>query len=372
MLLSDLFINRAILREKSITTYKDDRLPCLRCRISPKGAAFYFHATLNGVRVRRSIGKLPFISTDDARLICWELVNKAHSISTDKDTDTTVEGITYGEILHLYLDHKALRTATVDGYRYMIEKYGFASMPFAAVTQEWFLGWYRDYSADAPTQAKKVAGLIKVLSRWYCQYNNQAIIDPTIKVKTLLGVAIHGSNSKDRKLELHELPKFFNALSQLRQIEQDAITFALLVAIRKSELFALTSDNFAIKNGLPVMEFELTKNGRKHELPLPPTAAIIAQRRINAVAAGQRLFAMSDNLRAFNKIYEFCGIRLSWHDLRRSWASFAINEGVSELMIKRCLNHVETGVTGKHYAHLSLDSVSQVMAMMEEIILNKK
>jgi integrase len=301
--------------------------------------------------------------------MAWKMIafSPPPAPNTEKAANTTEE-ITFGDILRLYLEHKQLRAATIKGYTYFLEYTGFAVKHFREVTPDSFLEWYREFAIHAPTQAKKVAALIKSLSRWYCQYTDRPITDPAIKVKTLLGIAIHQSNAKVRKLEMQDFPKFFNALYQLRPIEHDAIMLVLLVAIRRGELFALTADNFTVKGDHVLMTIEQTKNGRKHELPLPPVAAMIVQRRINAVGTGQRLFVMTDNSRIFNKLFEFCGIRLSWHDLRRTWASIAVNNGVSELMIKRVLNHVEQGVTGKHYAHFDYAAVASALLKIEQLI----
>lgn len=352
-------------------TVKDDLIPYLSVRIGKRDATFVLDAVIAGKRVRVSLGTYPKTSFSEARHRAWHLVvGKLDAPAVAEQKDLT-EKITFGEILQLYLAHKQLRQATVEGYQYFLDKYDFADKPFSSVTPESFLEWYRDYAATAPTQAKKVAALIKSLSRWYCQYVDVPVVDVTAKVKTLLGVAIHSSNVKERKLTLHELPRFFNAVAKLRPIEQDGVMLVLLTAIRKGELFSLTSDNFTVKDGLVLMTLDQkkTKNGRKHELPLAPAAAAIVQRRISTIGKGNRLFQMTDNSRIFNKLFELSGIRVSWHDLRRSWASFAINSGIAELMVKRALNHVEQGVTGRHYAHLSVDSVYQTMQQVESLIL---
>lgn len=369
--LTDGLISKLAGTFQSSTIIRDSRLSALKVRFSKRKTVFIFDQQVSGKRQRFIIGQYPRICTDEARLIAFEhltgkqLVSKAPAEPKQEST----EKITFGEILQLYLAHKQLRQATVEGYQYFLDKYDFADKPFSSVTPESFLDWYRDYAVTAPTQAKKVAALIKSLSRWYCQYVDVPVVDVTAKVKTLLGVAIHSSNVKERKLTLQELPRFFNAVAQLRQIEQDAVMLTLFSAIRKGELFSLTDDNFTVKDGLPLMVLDKTKNGRRHELPLAPAAAAIVQRRINTVGKGNRLFQMTDNSRIFNKLFERSGIRVSWHDLRRSWASFAINDGISESMIKRCLNHVEQGVTGRHYAHLSIESVYQTMQKVEGLIL---
>ena len=370
--LTDGLISKLAGTFQSSIVIRDSRLSALKVRFSKRKTVFIFDQQMGGNRQRFIIGQYPSICTDEARLIAFEhltgkqLFTKAPA---EPKQESTEREITYGEILTLYLQHKQLRQATVDGYQYFLDKYGFANKPFSSVTAETFLSWYKSYAEGAPTQAKKVAALIKSLSRWYCQYVDVPVVDVTAKVKTLLGVAIHSSNVKERKLTLQELPSFFNAVAQLRQIEQDAIMLVLFTAIRKGELFALTDANFTVKDGLPLMVLDQTKNGRRHELPLAPAAAAIVQRRINTVGKGNRLFQMTDNSRIFNKLFELSNIRVSWHDLRRSWASFAVNDGVSELMIKRCLNHVEQGVTGRHYAHLSVESVYQTMRQVESLIL---
>lgn len=368
--LTDGLISKLAGTFQSSTVIRDSRLSALKVRFSKRKTVFIFDQQMNGKRQRFIIGSYPNITTDEARVICFEhltgkqLVIKAPAEPKQEST----EKITFGEILTLYLQHKSLRSATSEGYTKWLHRYGFANKRFSSVTAETFLSWYKSYAEGAPTQAKKVAALIKSLSRWYCQYVDVPVVDPTSKVKTLLGVAIHSSNVKERKLFLQELPRFFNAVAQLRPIEQDAIMLVLFTAIRKGELFGLTSDNFTVKDGLLLMVLDQTKNGRRHELPLAPAAAAIVQRRINTVGTG-RLFVMTDNSRIFNRIFELSNIRVSWHDLRRSWASFAINDGVSELMVKRALNHAETGVTGRHYAHLSIESVYQTMQKVEGLIL---
>lgn len=370
--LTDALISKLAGTFQSSTVIRDSRLFALKVRFSKRKTVFIFDQQMGGKRQRFIIGSYPTISTDEARVICFEhltgkqLVSKAPA-QTQAQKNT--EKITFGEILKLYLAHKQLRQATVEGYQYFLEKYGFAKKPFSSVTPESFLSWYKSYAEGAPTQAKKVAALIKSLSRWYCQYADLPVVDVTAKVKTLLGVAIHSSNVKERKLTLAELPRFFNAVAQLRQIEQDAVMLVLLSAIRKGELFCLTSDNFTVKDGLVLMMLDQTKNGRRHELPLAPAASAIVQRRINTVGKGNRLFQMTDNSRIFNKLFELSGVRISWHDLRRSWASFAINDGVSELMVKRALNHVEQSITSRHYAHVSLQSLYEVMQQVENLIL---
>jgi integrase len=62
------------------------------------------------------------------------------------------------------------------------------------------------------------------------------------------------------------------------------------------------------------------------------------------------------------------GVVISWHDLRRSWASFAVSNGVSDAMVKRVLNHSADNVTARHYAFFDDESVVYALLKIEQII----
>jgi integrase len=62
------------------------------------------------------------------------------------------------------------------------------------------------------------------------------------------------------------------------------------------------------------------------------------------------------------------GVVVSWHDLRRSWASFAVSNGVGDAMVKRVLNHSAVGVTARHYAFFDDASIADALLKVERVI----
>ncbi|HBG95416.1 MAG TPA: hypothetical protein DDY14_08865, partial [Chromatiaceae bacterium] len=64
------------------------------------------------------------------------------------------------------------------------------------------------------------------------------------------------------------------------------------------------------------------------------------------------------------------GLKISPHDLRRTWASMAERAGVGAYGIKAALNHKTTGdVTGLHYAQVSVEDLRPIMQQVEDVIL---
>jgi integrase len=134
--------------------------------------------------------------------------------------------------------------------------------------------------------------------------------------------------------------------------------------MRKNEVLALTSDNITVMDDCYTVTLPTTKNGKPHVLPLVGTALEVVKRRL--IHSPDRLFPTQCK-HAFNTL-KTAGIALSWHDLRRSWASFAVSNGISDSMVKRVLNHSSGDVTSRHYAHFDDASIALALLKVERVI----
>jgi integrase len=160
------------------------------------------------------------------------------------------------------------------------------------------------------------------------------------------------------------LHKFWRVLKGRSEVERDAITFCLLTAMRKNEVLALSSDNVTVMDDCYTVALPTTKNGKAHSLPLVGKALEVVKRRL--IHSPDRLFPTQCK-HAFDALKD-AGIALSWHDLRRSWASFAVSNGVPDSMVKRVLNHSSDNVTSRHYAHFDNASVANTLLKVERVI----
>jgi integrase len=367
MVITDSLIIRTIHNATHAVVFKDDRLPCLRCRITPKGASFYIHCTVSCVRLRKQLGRYPKISIDVARATVWQLMResiKPIAIIQPQDSKPIVVKITFSRLLELYANNKRMKEATKESYEGFLRNSGLIALFVQDVTPEVFLGRFNEIFSVYPVKARKVASIIKSLTRWYSNYSGVPLDEPTRLISALTGVGIHSSNCRTRRLSVEQLPLFWRVLSSRSALERDAITFALLTAMRKNEVLGLTVDNVTVVDGHFTVTLPTTKNGKPHLLPLIGVALEVVKRRL--IASPDRLFP-TQSKHAFNALKD-AGVVISWHDLRRSWASFAVSNGVSDSMVKRVLNHSAVGVTARHYSFFDDASIIDVLLKVERVM----
>jgi integrase len=152
----------------------------------------------------------------------------------------------------------------------------------------------------------------------------------------------------------------------------DAMKLLLLTGMRKMELFSLRWSEVDLDRRQ--VRLLHTKNGRTRIVVLNSTALGLMIRIRAEVApdspwvfpsrtgAGHLIDIRKPMLRAMAR----AGITdLRPHDLRRSFASLAVNAGVDLYQIKDLLGHSNVTVTQQAYAHLQQDtlrSASEVVA----------
>jgi integrase len=285
-------------------------------------------------------------------------------VISSSDVESTTDDITFAALLDLYASHKRMKQSTKISYGGFLRNSGLDVAIVRNVTPNTFLEQFNALFAVYPVKARKVAAIVKSLTRWYSNYSGIQVDDPTKLIGTLTGIGIHSSNARTRRLTNDLLPKFWQVLKSRNELERDAITFCLLTAMRKSEVLALTGDNITVMDDCYTVTLPTTKNGKPHVLPLVGTALEVVKRRL--IHSPDRLFPTQCK-HAFDALKD-AGIALSWHDLRRSWASFAVSNGVPDSMVKRVLNHSSDNVTSRHYAHFDNASVANTLLKVERVI----
>jgi integrase len=168
----------------------------------------------------------------------------------------------------------------------------------------------------------------------------------------------------------------------------DALRLLLLTGARKTEILGLRWPEIDTARKLLILPPERTKAGGKtgeRRIPLSsPALEIIGRRRTDADRALQEAGAEGDaaSLRdfvfpaargqghaiglrsAFAKVCaeaKLLGLRI--HDLRHSFASFAIADGASLFLIGKLLGHASARTT-ERYAHLSSDPLQDAVDLI--------
>lgn len=122
---------------------------------------------------------------------------------------------------------------------------------------------------------------------------------------------------------------------------KDAIWLAACTGLRRGELLSLTPANW---RGNAIW-LETSKSGRPRLVPVPPDAAHICERLPLRVSDGQLR-------RDFDQAREAAGMpHVRFHDLRHTFASWAVEAGVDLRVLKDLMGHSTMQMTSR-YAHL--------------------
>ncbi|MEW5728281.1 MAG: site-specific integrase, partial [Pseudomonadota bacterium] len=181
------------------------------------------------------------------------------------------------------------------------------------------------------------------------------------------GVALFKPETKERTLaqsEVGALAKGIAILEDLGMISSSmaaAIKLLLLTGARKNEIATLRWDFLDLERGLLVLPD--TKTGAK-VIPLPAAAArIIADlpRRSEWVLPSSRTDGPIIGLqKAWEMVRVWCGVEdARIHDLRHSFATYAVSDGASLYLVGKALGHKQSRTT-ERYAHVADDPVKAV------------
>ena len=190
-------------------------------------------------------------------------------------------------------------------------------------------------------------------------------------------VRLNTAPVRERFLSREEAGRLLDALTNLETKKgisgtfADAIRLLLLTGARKTEVLGLTWGEVDFGRRQIVLPPERTKaggkTGERRIVLSPPALAILSRRRPNTAKDAEFVFPAAQGAghatglrRAFLKACEAAeleGVRV--HDLRHSFASFAVADGASLFLVGKLLGHASAR-TAERYAHLSGDPLQDV------------
>jgi integrase len=178
------------------------------------------------------------------------------------------------------------------------------------------------------------------------------------------GIKRFETQERERYLTRDELPKFFEAVNNLkRKDSRDFIQIALFTGARRSNVAAMKWSDIDLDEGLWRIEASESKNKAPMRVVLPSAAMIILRDRYNqrksdwvfpgTGATGHYV----DTKGVMNQIKKVPGLEdLRLHDLRRTLGSWQAAQGTSLQIIGKSLGHQSLQST-KIYARLADDPV---------------
>jgi integrase len=376
--------------------YQDAKVPNLKLRVGAPtksgevARSWCYYRWIDGKPQRITIGKWPVVSIEHARkraeAIAGEVALGKNPVEEKKKD--RIATATLQEIFDEYLKTKgdSLKPRTVAYYRDHFRLFAkWADRPMSSITRD----EVAELHAERAKQSKAAAnGSFRVLRFLFNLARDKAIsserihtMDNPVEALTARGLW----KRVERRTNIIDLPRtgdYFDALCEQRPSDvADYIIFLMLTGMRRTVASEIKWSQIDLKLGTVALSGLDTKNHETVKLPLASQlVAILAQRagrvgvkRSDLVFPGQRdpKKPLKEPRKRMKKAQDATGIKVSPHDLRRTFTSMAELLGTTDTMKKILLTHSNSDVT-RDYVVMSPEAIRPFLQpIADKLIANR-
>jgi integrase len=311
-------------------------------------------------RTRRvTVGAANEISLETARQRAADLLDDLRRGRDPKRK--TVANLTLQVALDDYLTaRKDLRPASIRAYRISVQRYlqPWVDLPLRAITSPMVEERHRKIAAQVSKDSELYKGevtanLAMKTLRILWNFAAERTADlPTNPVR--LRRQWYAEPRRERLVKADELPKFYAAVQALpNPVARDYLLLLLFTGLRLAETASLKWDDIDLSQRIIRLPAARTKAGRKFDLPMSDFVRdLLVARR----ALGNAQFVFPGPGKAghiahpnfpLSQVAQASGVKVSAHDLRRTFITVAEASDISPMAMKLLVNH-STGkdVTG--------------------------
>lgn len=382
------------------TEYRDDGMPALVLRLTAEGMrtfAVVGWSKAKGNATRVTLGAFMKPGDPSRHLGVEQARKKAAAVlaslaaGADPNADkreAQAEGMTLQAALTAYLKaNTRLKPRTREDYAAVLNEVcdDWLRKPLATITREAIQRRHAKHGAErSKARADNSVRVLRALFNYAGIAPNPAS-SPKKRRAGQPGSFLFDVPRKRTRLKDHQLPTWWEAVTGLQghrsdsgaDTASDLLQFLLLTGLRAGEACGLSWAYVDVRDA--VIEVPDPKNREPHLLPLSKRLAEIIARRAEA-KAGPYVFAAKsdpkapysyDTLRGwFQTVADECGVRITAHDLRRTFASIAEELDISASTVKRLLNHrTGRGDVTEGYILPSAERLRGAMQRIENRIL---
>lgn len=363
------------------STYKDTKTPGLHLRVTSSGVkTFSLFKRVNGKPERITLGRFPEMTVEQARRKATEMngqIAMGVSPSLEKRRAVTASK-TFSDFFEDYVSaRKQLKASTVaDMRRSFRETFSdWLDKPPGQITTSMVQARHSKFGAEhSEARANLAMRYLRAVFTFIAHHEpTMAGLQNPVSVltKTRGWFRVQRKNTLIRP---HELGAWLKAVEELESDWGDYFLFLLLSGLRKEEALGLAWADVDFRGRTFIVRD--TKNHSDHELPISTgLMRILARRRLSTGpgSSHERVFVnsrgqeMSNYRKALDAIAKTSGVRVSPHDLRRTFASIAEGLDISGYSLKRLLNHT-TGDVTQGYVILNMERLRELMERISSFV----
>lgn len=401
----DAFINSLTPRANRYEKF-DSVWRGLAVRVAPNGRrTFMLWKSHEGVTYKQVLGDYPAMGVQDAR----EQAAKAFSEMLKGAPATTPKKLTVADVFHLYETERKLSASTLENIQLvkrLLIQWGWDQRDANSLTKDLVIEKHKALtSASGPIAANNYLGYVGAAYGYAMDRLRDDITGQTPilfnPIKTLTTLKLW--NKKPRRtghVKEADLQNFFMSLieetkraghgrlksefkSRLKTRACIYIATSLLLGTRKTETGALRVDNFDIQ--ARTLVFHDTKNGVQHHVPVGKWlfSALFVIREWSLEEHSPWMFPskygskphMSEPRETLQLIAKRVDLKVTMHDLRRTFATVLNRMSIQNYTMKRLLNHLydparDTDVTSG-YVQVDMNELRSVIQALEDAVIQR-
>jgi integrase len=350
---------------------------------------------VNGKSVRLTIGPVALFSVDQA----WEIAApKLASMFTGHNPKQTVAqrvmaGMTVDQVLEDYIKASSnLKPKTVTGYRASAKHLGpLLNQVMRNITDDEVEKRFRHITADvvARRQAGEIKGGVNVDGRATANsamqllgslWEFQAERDKGLGANPLRGRLFkrqwHHLDRRTRLVPMDKLPAFYQATRHLNSdIQRDLVLLGLYTGMREDEASGLKWSEVDLVNRMLHLPAGRMKGKKAFNLPMTDLVhnVLVARRAIGR--EGDHVFfgyGASGHCESFtyalSQIGATIGVKISPHDLRRTFASIAATCTIPPVALKMLISHSTGSDVTSGYIILTVEQLREAAQVVADRI----
>lgn len=277
----------------------------------------------------------------------------------------TVSQVAEDYIAHRRTKHGALRQHTIDDIRKHCTKTlgDWKDRPIRTITSAMVLAKFKELSKTRTAQANQALIAFQALHGWARKENPSLVKD--LVSDTLKGMW-HPSVPRTGRIPFDKVGEVWRMLEKRRAVVDRkgtavgaaAVSFEILTGMRWGELVGMEWDRLDLDGKVPSWHLpsDLAKNHNEIRVPLSSQAVALLRERPR-IKGSPYVFPQHKNPKAplgnpqalWDDLSELCGLRLTSHDMRRSFLAIALKCGVELWRAEILTNHKPQSVTLVHY-----------------------